>query len=138
MSPKVFVSGCYDLLHSGHIEFFQEAADYGDLYVALGSDKTVFDLKGRVPINNEQERLFMIQAVSCVKKAFISRGSGLLDFECELREIRSGRAGGQRRWKYARKTQTMRRTWASATSSSTGNPMPACRPAPPPPAGNAP
>ena len=26
MSKKVFVSGCYDMLHSGHIAFFQEAA----------------------------------------------------------------------------------------------------------------
>ncbi len=84
---KVFVSGCYDLLHSGHIAFFQEAASYGDLYVAIGSDKTVFDLKGRLPVNNEQERLFMIQAVSCVKEAFISRGGGMLDFLVEFEEI---------------------------------------------------
>jgi cytidyltransferase-like protein len=88
MSPKAFVSGCYDLLHSGHVEFFQEAAAYGDLYVALGSDRTVFDLKGRLPVNNEQERLFMVQSVACVKEAFISKGSGLLDFEQELRQIR--------------------------------------------------
>ena len=33
---KAFVSGCFDMLHSGHIEFFQQAAAYGDLYVALG------------------------------------------------------------------------------------------------------
>ena len=76
MAKKVFVSGCFDLLHSGHVAFFQEAASYGDLYVALGSDKTVYDLKGRVPVNNEQERLFMVQSVSCVKDAFISQGSG--------------------------------------------------------------
>lgn len=30
MPKKVFVSGCYDLLHSGHVEFFREAAQYGD------------------------------------------------------------------------------------------------------------
>jgi cytidyltransferase-like protein len=88
LTKKAFVSGCFDLLHSGHIEFFREASGYGDLYVALGSDKTIFDLKGRVPINNELERLFMVQAVSFVKKAFISRGSGMLDFEEELREIK--------------------------------------------------
>ena len=87
MTKKAFVSGCFDMLHSGHIEFFTEASAYGDLYVALGSDKTVLDLKGRVPINNEQERLFMIQAVSCVKQAFISKGAGVLDFEQELREL---------------------------------------------------
>jgi hypothetical protein len=39
-------------------------------------------------LNNEQERLFMVQAVSCVKQAFISRGSGMLDFAGELREIK--------------------------------------------------
>ena len=33
MSKKVFVSGCYDMLHSGHVAFFEEAAAYGDLYV---------------------------------------------------------------------------------------------------------
>ena len=85
---KVFVSGCFDMLHSGHIAFFREAASYGDLYVALGADKTVFDLKGRLPVNSDQERLFMVQSVSYVKEAFISRGSGMLDFEKELREIR--------------------------------------------------
>ena len=43
----VFVSGCYDMLHSGHVAFFEEAASYGDLYVGLGSDQTIWDLKGR-------------------------------------------------------------------------------------------
>jgi cytidyltransferase-like protein len=88
MTKKVFVSGCYDMLHSGHVEFFREASAYGDLYVALGSDKTVYDLKGRLPVNDEAERLFMTQAVSYVKYAFISKGSGMLDFEGELREIK--------------------------------------------------
>ena len=35
MKKKVFVSGCYDLLHSGHVEFFQQASRYGDLIIAL-------------------------------------------------------------------------------------------------------
>jgi cytidyltransferase-like protein len=88
MTRKAFVSGCYDLLHSGHVEFFREASTYGDLYVALGSDKTVYELKGRMPVNNEAERKFMVQSVSYVEKAFISQGSGILDFEKELRELR--------------------------------------------------
>ena len=85
---KVFVSGCFDMLHSGHVEFLRRAAALGDeLYVALGSDKTVFDLKGRPPVNTEQERLFMVKNVKWVHQAFISSGSGYLDFEPELREI---------------------------------------------------
>jgi cytidyltransferase-like protein len=87
MPKKVFVSGCFDMLHSGHVEFFHEAAQYGDLYVAIGSDRTVFELKGRSTVNSEQERLFMIKSVSFVKDAFISRGSGIMDFEVELREM---------------------------------------------------
>jgi len=85
---KVFVSGCFDLLHSGHITFFQEAVSYGDLYVALGSDKTIFDLKGRVPVNSEAERQYMVQSIGCVTSAFISKGSGILDFIDELKEIK--------------------------------------------------
>lgn len=85
---KVMVSGCYDLLHSGHIAFFKAAAEFGDLYVALGSDRTVYELKGRPPVNSEQERLFMVKSVSYVKDAFISRGSGLLDFVDEFKALK--------------------------------------------------
>jgi cytidyltransferase-like protein len=88
VARKVFVSGSFDLLHSGHIAFLQEAATYGDLYVAIGSDATIYGLKGRVPINNEQERLYLMKAVSCVKDAFISSGSGIMDFENELRQLK--------------------------------------------------
>ena len=84
MPKKVFVSGCFDMLHSGHIAFFREAAAYGELTVALGSDKTVYDLKGRLPVNSEQERQFMVQSVSYVKQAIVSRGSGMLDFVEEM------------------------------------------------------
>lgn len=87
MAKKVFVSGCFDMLHSGHIEFFRGASQYGDVYVALGSDRTVFELKGRATINSEEERLFMVKSVSFIKDAFVSRGSGILDFEGELREM---------------------------------------------------
>lgn len=87
MSKKVLVSGCFDMLHSGHVEFFSRASEFGDLYVALGSDKTVYDLKGRVPFNTESERKFMVESLGCVKEAFISKGSGFLDFEPDLREM---------------------------------------------------
>ncbi len=84
---NVFVSGCFDMLHSGHVEFFQQAAQYGSLTVALGSDQTVFDLKGRAPVNSEEERRFMVESVGCVAQAIVSSGSGYLDFEPELRQF---------------------------------------------------
>ncbi len=87
-NKKVFVSGCFDLLHSGHIAFLETSASYGDLYVCIGSDKTVFDLKGRYPIITQQERKYMIQALRCVHTCKINKGSGILDFEQELNEIK--------------------------------------------------
>ncbi len=84
---KVFVSGCYDMLHSGHVAFFEEAASHGELYVGIGSDKTIEELKGRATINTDSERLYMVSAVRYVHKAWINSGSGLLDFEKEIREL---------------------------------------------------
>ena len=84
---KVFVSGCFDLLHSGHIAFLEQAATFGDLYVCIGSDHTVYDLKGRYPVITQDERKYMIQALKCVTECRINKGSGILDFESELNEI---------------------------------------------------
>ena len=88
MVKKVFVSGCFDMLHSGHVAFFKEAAQYGDLYVGIGSDSTIRSLKGRDTINSEQERLYMVKSIKYVKNAFINSGSGIMDFEINLRELK--------------------------------------------------
>jgi len=77
---KVFVSGCYDLLHSGHVEFFRQAAEYGDLYVGIGSDKTIEGYKHHKTVYSEQERLFMVKSIRYVKDAYINQGDGILDF----------------------------------------------------------
>ena len=84
MTKKIFVSGCYDLLHSGHVAFFKEAAQYGDLYVGIGSDATIKELKGRETINSEQERLYMVKSIRHVTDAWVNKGSGILDFEEDL------------------------------------------------------
>jgi cytidyltransferase-like protein len=85
MNKRVFVSGCYDMLHSGHVAFFKEAASYGDLYVGIGSDTTISELKGRQTVNSEQERLYMVKSVRYVTDAWINKGSGILDFEEDMR-----------------------------------------------------
>lgn len=77
---KVFVSGCYDLLHSGHVEFFRQASRYGDLYVGIGSDATILKYKNHKTLYPEQERLFMVKSIRYVKDAFINQGSGVMDF----------------------------------------------------------
>ena len=84
---KVFVSGCFDMLHSGHVRFLEEAAGYGDVHVAIGSDQTVRELKGRAPVNTQAERQYMLEALRHVKTCRISRGSGLMDFLAELERV---------------------------------------------------
>ncbi len=87
-TKKVFVTGCFDMLHSGHIAFFREAAQYGDVYVGLGSDETVSQLKGRYPVNNQDERRYMIEALASVKKCIINSGSGIMDFLKEIESVK--------------------------------------------------
>src|SRR5664280_280935 len=85
---KVFVSGCFDILHSGHIAFLKEASLFGELHVGLGSDKTINDLKGRKTIYSEDERLYMLEALSCVHKVKINKGNGILDFLEDMKDLR--------------------------------------------------
>jgi len=84
---RVFVSGCYDMLHSGHVAFFEEAASYGELYVGIGSDATIYELKNRRTVIPEQERLYMVKALRCVHDAWINTGHGIMDFAQQVEEL---------------------------------------------------
>jgi glycerol-3-phosphate cytidylyltransferase-like family protein len=44
-------------------------------------------LKGRAPVNTQYERQYMLEAVKHVKRCFINRGSGLMDFLAELEQV---------------------------------------------------
>jgi len=85
---KVLVSGCYDLLHGGHIAFFKAASAYGKLYVSIGRDENIFVLKGKKPYFSEQERLYIIRSIKYVGDAFLASGTGLLDFEPDLKKLK--------------------------------------------------
>lgn len=78
------VSGCFDLLHAGHIAFFKTAARYGKLFVYVGQDENVRRLKGKAPYFSQEERRFMVEAVRYVGEAHIASGSGMLDFEPDM------------------------------------------------------
>jgi cytidyltransferase-like protein len=85
---KVLVSGCYDLIHGGHIAFFKEASSYGKLYVSVGSDENIRMLKGKQPCFNQDERCYIVGSIKYVEEAFVGSGSGLLDFAPDLERIR--------------------------------------------------
>ena len=82
------VSGCYDLLHAGHVAFFKTAAQYGKLHVYVGQDDNLKFLKGKAPYFSQEERKYMVGAVRYVEKANIASGSGMLDFESDMKELK--------------------------------------------------
>jgi cytidyltransferase-like protein len=89
MSKKtVMVSGCFDLMHAGHIAFFKTAAQYGKLHVYVGQDENVKALKGKAPYFSQEERKYMVGAVKYVEEAHIASGSGMLDFEPDIKLLK--------------------------------------------------
>jgi cytidyltransferase-like protein len=85
---KVMVSGCFDLLHAGHVTFFETAARYDDVYVCIGTDDNVQLLKHHGTHFSEAERLYMVQSVKFVKQARLATGSGYLDYEPDMAELK--------------------------------------------------
>ena len=86
---KVIVTGCYDWFHSGHVRFFEEVSELGDLYVSIGSDKTIHELKGEGnPLFSQNQRRFVVQSIKYVRQAFIATGSGQLDAEQEIYQLK--------------------------------------------------
>ena len=66
----VMVSGCYDLLHSGHLAFFKEASALGDLFVSVGNDVNIEQLKHHRTMFPEGERLYLVNAIKHVSLAW--------------------------------------------------------------------
>lgn len=64
----VMTNGCFDILHSGHISYLENARKLGDrLIVAVNSDQSVKRLKGNSrPINNLQERMTVLSGLAAV------------------------------------------------------------------------
>ena len=64
----VFTNGVFDILHPGHLRYLQAARRHGDvLIVGLNSDASVRRNKGPSrPINPEQERAEVLEALECV------------------------------------------------------------------------
>lgn len=64
----VSTSGCFDILHAGHVEYLEAAKSMGDiLIVMLNSDKSVRELKGENrPIVNEKDRAIVLSGLQAV------------------------------------------------------------------------
>jgi len=69
----VFTNGCFDIIHSGHLDLLKEARSYGDkLIVGLNSDKSISKLKGPDrPIIGQSERKKILSALKFVDEVII-------------------------------------------------------------------
>ena len=86
---RAIVTGCYDWLHSGHVRFFEEASEFGELFVAVGNDANLKLLKGEGhPLFPQQERQYMVQSIRFVRQAVVSTGHGWMDAEPEIASIK--------------------------------------------------
>jgi D-glycero-beta-D-manno-heptose 1-phosphate adenylyltransferase len=66
-------TGCFDLLHVGHLYFLKEASRQGEvLVVGVNSDRSVLAIKGPSrPIVSERNRAAMVGALRCVDHVFL-------------------------------------------------------------------
>jgi glycerol-3-phosphate cytidylyltransferase-like family protein len=89
------------------VRFTEEASAYGDLYVCLGNDVNVCQLKGPGhPLLSQDERRYVVGSIKYVKQTVISTGSGWLDADPEIRRIQpdiyvvneDGDRGGKREY----------------------------------------
>ncbi len=83
---RVMASGVFDILHTGHISYLEQAKALGDeLYVVVASDDTVRKNKHE-PITPERMRVRIVSALKPVDVAMIGNDSG--DMFAILDEIR--------------------------------------------------
>ena len=82
---RVMASGVFDLLHSGHLHFLEEARKLGDeLVVVVATDKTVRERKHE-PITTEEMRLKMVSALRPVDLAVLGKEGDMFDIVAELK-----------------------------------------------------
>lgn len=87
---KVFISGCYDILHAGHLQFFKDAKSLGDyLIVSFASDKVLFKHKKRRPSIPQDHKLAILKSICIIDEVVIGENTELgLDFKDHLLNIK--------------------------------------------------
>lgn len=86
---KVFVSGCYDILHAGHLQFFEEARALGDhLTVSFANEDILWKHKERRPSLPDEHKVALLKSLEMVDDVVAGDGEVKgLDFEPIFREL---------------------------------------------------
>jgi cytidyltransferase-like protein len=71
-SNIIIVSGYFNPVHKGHIEYFIKAKAKGDLLFVIVNSDLQRELKGSKEFQKEDERLFIVQHIKEVDQAFLS------------------------------------------------------------------
>lgn len=73
---RVFVSGCYDILHAGHVQFFREARALGDhLTVCFASNDVLWHHKERRSSLPDEHKRALIAALEMVDEVVVGEGT---------------------------------------------------------------
>ena len=67
----VMAFGTFDLLHPGHINFLRQAKKYGGLIVVIARDKTVRQVKGKLPRHTEKQRLKAVKRLNLAPRVVL-------------------------------------------------------------------
>lgn len=68
----IIVSGYFNPLHRGHIEYFKQAKSIGDFLIVIVNNDSQRILKGSKEFMLESERLLIINELSITDKVFLS------------------------------------------------------------------
>ncbi|MFA6272092.1 MAG: adenylyltransferase/cytidyltransferase family protein [Patescibacteria group bacterium] len=69
---KVMAFGAFDILHPGHVDFFEQAKKHGDyLVVVVARDNTINQVKKHIPQKPQDERLEAVQNHPAVDRAVL-------------------------------------------------------------------
>jgi len=69
---KVWINGCFDVLHYGHFKLIDYAKSLGDLMIGIDSDERIRQMKGNDrPFHTQEQRVFNLMQIRGIDKIVV-------------------------------------------------------------------